>query len=405
MSENNQKISGLKLFLYYLFFHYITFQVISILRATGTYNTAYLANYSNIFISLYIIFIFFISLQKIRLRITEVFLLFYPILHLSFGIIINGLNRNTFSHLYTSVFFAVLLILVRNSKFEFTKKLQLKFANWMFWGLLISIISYKIAPYIGIKVYSIGVVSIFSLFPLIVFFQNKEWFKVSLTIILLILGGKRGVLLSGLLSFIIIGVGQKSIKKTTRFIVIISSLIIFISLFYVSMSPSRITKMPSEVQPMLTRMMHTNPFSDFNRIYADPRVREVEGAIRPLVDEPISIITGRGGGYSYEYTDVDGNFEKTLHNTHFSPVAVLTRYGIVYLAILYIFIIKTLYLNYRIMKANRLSFELIVLLMYAVASFVNSFTAFTLYLDYLFILCLGLLNQNQRTVVVKKTKV
>jgi hypothetical protein len=167
------------------------------------------------------------------------------------------------------------------------------------------------------------------------------------------------------------------------------------------MTPERIYKLPNAVQPMMVRMMYTNPFSDFNRIYSDPRVREIEGAMKPLVNQPLTFITGMGGGYSYEFMDSDGNYEKTLHNTHISPFAIVARYGIVYMFTLYMFIIKTLYANFRKMKRNELSFEMKVLLIYSIASFINSFTAFTIYIDYLFIISLGILSSRKHIAVNK----
>lgn len=383
---------GIRILLSYLFFHYAFFQIVGILRATAIYNTSYLASYSNMMISLYIIVLFLLNLKQIKLKAAELFLLIYPLLHLFYGILINGLNRNTFSHVFTAMIFATLIIYMRNSNFIFKKRYQLKYANWLFWSLLISIVSYRIAPLIGIRVYSVGVVSIFSLFPLIVFFQNKDKKKLLIMIVLLVLGGKRGVLFSGLLAFIFIGLGEKSIKKSTRFIVLLIASGLIFSMFYASMDPEKINRLPHQFQPMLNRMMYVNPFSSYNRIEFDPRVREVKGAMAPLIENPVFILTGKGVGYSYEYLDLDGNFQRELHNTHFSPAAILARFGIIYTLVLYLFIINTIYKNYKKMKRKELTIEFKVLLIYAAASFINSFTAFTIYVDYLFIFSLGMLN-------------
>lgn len=393
-TNENKNSLGIKTVLHYLFFHHVFFQLVGILRATAIYNTSYLANLSNVIISLLVIVLFLLDFKNMKLKLVEVFLLIFPGMHSLYGLLINGLNRNTFSHLFTSTFFAVLLIYARNQRFVFTRKLQLKFANWMFWGLLISIISYKLAPLIGVKVYSVGIISIFMLFPMITFFNYKNKFKFILTIILLVLGGKRGVLLSGLLAFVSVGLGQKSIKNSTRITVLVTASALSFSMFYMSMSPSRIMQLPDGIQPMFVRMMRTNPFSQYSSIDSDPRILEVKGAMAPLIENPLYILIGRGGGYSYEYLDATGNFVKELHNTHFSPVAILSRYGIIYTFILYFFILKTIYINYRKMIKNKLSLEKQVLLIYVIASFINSFTAFTIYLDYLFILSLGLLNSN-----------
>lgn len=383
---------GVRFFLHYLFLHYVFFQLVGILRSAAIYNTSFIANYSNALISLFLIVLFALNLKNIKLNLVEIILLFYPILHLLFGVIVNGISRHTVSDLYTAVFFAILIIFMRNTSFIFSKNLQVKFANWMFWGLLVSILSYKLAPLLGLRIYSVGIISIFSLYPLIVYFYNGNRLKLIITIILILLGGKRGVILSGLLALLFIGVGQKNIKKPIRIFVVLSAVVFIFSLFYMSISPERISKLPSEVQPMFYRMMHTNPFSEYNRIGTDARVLEVKGAMKPIVENPFYFLTGKGSGYAYEYIDANNEFVTLLHNTHFSPVTILSRFGVVYTLALYFFIVKTIFIGLRKMRRNGLGFESKILLLYTIASFINSFTAFTLYIDYLFILSLGLLN-------------
>lgn len=394
VNTKTKKFFGPELFLDWLFFHYVFFQIIGILRATAIYNTSYLANLSNVLLSLFGIILFMINLKRMKFKYSEIFLLLYPITNFIYGLFANGFNRNTLSHIFTSVFFAILLVYMRNINFDFKEKIEIKHANWMFWGLFTSIILYKIAPLVGVRVYSVGVISIYSLFPLIVYFQNRKKTKFLGVITLIILGGKRGVLLSGLLTFLFVGLGHRSIKKSTRIGIILSGFIFLMGIFYITSSPIRVSYLPGQLQPMLYRMMYTNPFSEYNLIQSDVRVLEVKGAMTPIIENPVGFLLGRGVGYSYEYFDAQGNFVENLHNTHFSPVSILSRYGIVYTLVLYCLILKIIYLNFIKMRRKKLSKENQVLLIYAIASFINSFTVFTIYIDYLFIISLALLDND-----------
>lgn len=383
------------IFLYLIVSHFILFQLLSILRGAAILNTAYLALYFSLAISLFMVFVFIVKIKRIKYTLFETVFLLIPLVYFLFGLIINGFNRDLFSDTYNATFFAILLIYTRNLNVNFDFKLQSKFANWMLVALFLSTIFYLIAPMIGIRVYSVGATSIYFVFPLIVFLINKKYTKFLITLVLLILASKRGVLLSVLSVFLILAFGSRNIKPFSRIIIIFGLIITVSGTLYTTSSPYNISKAPEQIQPLFYKTMYINPLSEYNRLDDDARVREVIYSMKPLIEEPGFLLTGKGPGNSYEYFDVNGNLiNESHHNTHFSPVSIFSKYGFIYTFILYCFIGIVLFKNYKLLKRKQLSIEHTILYLYVVAGFINTFTAYTMYLDYLFIVSLGILSSN-----------
>jgi hypothetical protein len=395
MIKSIRQDQGAKIFVHLLFLHFITFQILSILRATAIYNTSFLAIYSSLIVSLVMVYYSLIKIKNIKFNLVEIILLVIPLFYLLFGLLINNSYRDMASDTYNAMFFVILIVYMRSLKINFDKEMQIKFANWMFIGLSISTITYWVAPLVGVTVYSVGATSIFFIFPLIVFFLNKQQIKFLVVLVLLVLASKRGVLLGVFSILLVIGLGNKNIKPILRAIIVVSITMLFASILYITISPDRISQTPEQLQPMLYKTMLVNPLSEYNRLEDDPRVREVIYAMKPLIENPVFLITGMGAGYTYEYFSVDDSLiQEDYHNVHFTPVTIFTRYGFIYTIVLYGYILSVIFINYKKLKRKKLSFENTVLLFYLIGGLVNSFTAYTIYLDYLFVIALGILTAN-----------
>lgn len=391
------------LFLYLIFFHFILFQILSILRAAAIYNTSYLAVYSSLLISLVIVVLFLTKLKKIKFNYFEILLILIPMIHFLFGVIINDSYRDLIADTYNAVFFGLLITYVRSQKARFDKDLQIKFANWMFWGLAISTFTYLISPLVGITVYSVGSTSIFFIFPLIVFFITKQKIKLILTLLLLLLASKRGVLLSVLAVFLVYGLINSNIKAYIRFGIITSVLITASAVIYFTISPDRINLLPQQFQPLMYKTMFINPLSEYNRFESDSRVREIVYIFQPILENPSFILSGMGPGYTYEYYDANGYLlEEERHNAHFTPATIFTRYGLFYTIFLYLYIFIIIIQNLVKLKNGSLSSEKTILLFYSIASLVNTLTSYTIYLDYLLVFSIGVLSINNKDLNNKK---
>ncbi|UCZ52948.1 hypothetical protein LGQ02_19545 [Bacillus shivajii] len=395
MTTSIKQDKGATIFLHLLFLHFIAFQILSILRATAIYNTSFLAVYSSLLISLVMVLFFMTKLNKVRFTVVEIILLFFPLIYFLFGFLINDSYRDLVADTYNALFFVMLIVYMRSQNINFDKELQIKFANWMFIGLVISTISYWVAPFIGFNVFSVGGTSIFFVFPLIVYLFNKQYLKFIIVLILLIIASKRGVLLGVLSVLLIVGFGNANMKPIVRALMVISVTMIFASIIFFTLSPDKFNQFPERIQPLLYKTMFVNPLSEYNRIESDARVREVIYAMKPLIDNPVLLITGMGAGYTYEYFSSDGTLIREAHkNVHFTPIAIFTRYGPIYTLIIYGYILSIIIINYRRLQRKKLSIENTILLFYLIAGLINSFTAYTIYLDYLFIMALGILTAN-----------
>ena len=98
-----------------------------------------------------------------------------------------------------------------------------------------------------------------------------------------------------------------------------------------------------------------------------------------------------GVGYSYDWVENGFVYERNHNNVHFSPVNLLTKYGLVITILLYFIIIRILTKGMISLKKGTLSINEKVMLFYTITSFINSFTAFSLFSDLFFIIFLGIL--------------
>ena len=101
----------------------------------------------------------------------------------------------------------------------------------------------------------------------------------------------------------------------------------------------------------------------------------------------LSFFIGSGNGFVYQLSvDRKKLFEKKRHNVHFSPVTYYTRYGMFFTLFLYL-----LTLGYFI-KISKLYNEetFTILLSYQIFAFALSFISFSLSLDLLFWISIGL---------------
>lgn len=394
MAESRINNKHLKIFLYLVVVDTVIFQILSVLRAATIYNTGYIQNYTQIGISLFIILIFMRNLRKIKMTPVEIVLLLVPIIYFLFGVMINGLNRDLFADTYTSASFIIIYIVFRNSRYILDEQTQLRIANIMFWGLLISTIIYTVFPLIGFRIFSVGRTSIQFILPLLTFLIFKKRGKFSLHLILLVLASKRGVLLAAGATIFIFGLMNKKIKRTVRFGVVSLVLLLAFSITFITLEPTRIYKMPVQTQRMLMKTMYVNPLSEYNQLESDARIREIKYAMKPLIEKPIILLTGNGPGYTYEFYSSSGELDDdSRHNVHFSPVTIYTRYGLFYFIVFYWLISSTLVKSLLKMKRKKVIPEYEMLILYVFASFINSFTAFTLYNEYIFIIFVAILSR------------
>ncbi|MBL7978399.1 MAG: O-antigen ligase family protein [Bacteroidetes Order II. Incertae sedis bacterium] len=115
------------------------------------------------------------------------------------------------------------------------------------------------------------------------------------------------------------------------------------------------------------------------------RITEAESAMNAM--KPIDWIIGGGHGFSYyieDYADSEG-----IHNVHFTPLSLTTRYGVFVTALIYLniisLIIRGIYWTWKVQNFNHFK----VPLLYVTGAFIYSFTAYSIMNDLLFMFMAG----------------
>lgn len=372
--------------------YFVITQVLSVLRATAIYNTSYFNNYFRIAISS-ICILFFISSFSIMASIytiCEVLLLLIPFLDLVIGFVNEQVGRDFFSDFFNALTFVLILMYYRSHPNCVSRSDLHYLARWELIGTIFSLVTYKIFPLIGYPIKSVGMVSNFLLFPLSYFlaYKSKWWIA---TAIVILIGGKRGVMISA--GVIICYYLAFDKRRGGRSVLAIVSITIFLFAgIYFTKSPENIALLPSNMQRVAQRFMRVNPFSEYMDLHSDGRLDEIEGALRKFELNPINILFGKGNGYVYN-TYHDGQLSvENNHNVHFTPVSFLTRYGVIYMIAFYIDYIWILIKSTKIIRRKENHQFIMCITLYLVGTFIDQFTVFLPYSDYQFMICLGLMN-------------
>lgn len=115
------------------------------------------------------------------------------------------------------------------------------------------------------------------------------------------------------------------------------------------------------------------------------RISEVESAIKAMGAHDWLL----GGGHGFSYHIKDYVETESTHNVHFTPLSIVTRYGLLITAFFYIVIIilitKIIYTVYK----NKNPQPIIIPLLYIIGALIYSFFAYSLMNDVIFMFMLG----------------
>lgn len=373
-------------------FYFATTQVLTVFRATAIYNTSYIANFLRLLISGMYILLFIRSFPLVVKRVTllSLTLILAPLIGLIIGYINGQFGRDYFSDFYTAFAFATIVIHYKNNPQSITRNDFEYLARCELIATIFSLLTYKLFPLIGYPIKSVGIVSNYLLFPLAYYlsYKNKLWLVTALTILF---GGKRGVMISAIAVFCYFYFFDKR-RSVRSFIVVILAGVFLSAGIYFTTSPARIAMLPTALQRVAVRFMKVNPFSDQMDLHSDGRLDEIEGALEKFSQNPMNFLVGNGNGFAYDmYHEGELRYENR-HNVHFTPVSLLTRYGVIYTTIFYLDYLWLMFKATKYIRAKREHKFIMCCTLYLVGSFVDQFTVFLPYSDYQFMICFGMLN-------------
>jgi hypothetical protein len=275
------------------------------------------------------------------------FLIGYPVLTLGFFFEVPYNAQYQLTDVLMPGVFFLCIALSKKTNIDFSFILKTK---WVPVYLIVCTVTILLGLGGEIRYHSFGSVQMLFLFAY--YFHKMGKIPIMIVVVDILLSGKRGLLVAALAFF-----------ANARYIQIVLAgflLMIFVS---TELIPSKYLNTISllGVVPLLEVI--------------GPRGREIVEVLSLLNSMPLAFFTGFGSGFYYMIPDSNSVIQ-IAHNVHFSPLGLLSTYGLVYCATVYIFLIKIV----------RNSSHLTVFSMYAGLSIIYSLTAYSLFVDFLFLL-------------------
>lgn len=218
--------------------------------------------------------------------------------------------------------------------------------------------------------------------------KNNALFFASFLII--ILGGKRAMLIGGLL---IITYYKSVIQKKAAIYAIalfVTTIVSFIAFDYFG---EQIEQQESYSKYKVSYdVINSTDFSWSDMEMLDyvggGRVGEVLSSTKALHNS-FDWLFGIGAGFVYELESVAYG-DRTQHsNAHFSPVSIITKYGLVFYIVFMVYVIYPLTISRK--KWKKYSKLHIILLLFCIGALVDTFFAYTFFIETLLPLALGFL--------------
>ncbi len=145
------------------------------------------------------------------------------------------------------------------------------------------------------------------------------------------------------------------------------------------------------------KINQVNPLSknfNFGKDSAGDRVAEVMSVFKTFQEKNYSWIIGAGNGFTYErnyglFTD-----KRILHNVHFTPLALTSRYGVVISGIFFLIVFRYLYWIINIYGTS--SALIRPLLFYQIFGFIASLFSYSIAADFILWVTMGLIFSHQK---------
>ena len=192
---------------------------------------------------------------------------------------------------------------------------------------------------------------------------------------IIVLYGKRSLLISVALVFVF-SFFKNSKKNLYKFLLSITLLLLVFTYF-------------DDISENKGFSRISNTFDQVNKLDLED-VFEVIGGSRYLefktITQELDIIDyviGKGVGYTYSF--IWNNEYKTVSNSHFSPIGLISKYGIIFTVFLYYFLLRLFYRSYPSNKEYKIAVST------ALVVFIESFFAYSLFIIPIFPIVLGYL--------------
>lgn len=231
---------------------------------------------------------------------------------------------------------------------------------------VINVIVSYILKFSGYNFYfSVG--SPFTLLPFVVFLLKEDYAKCSLVFLLILLGGKVGVIFSAV-SVLIYFVFKKDIKSSI-YLCVLSLLFLLFSSYLTNFG--FFTSVSNKLQYYNPEVVFSEDFTLEQFLnFGGGRVSEVYYAIKGFYENlgDFGYIFGSGFGFKYEQSYF--GYETLTKNVHFTPVSILTKSGIIAVFVFYFYLIKYSFKKQTTEELNIMRLFIFSMLIYSLTSYV-----------------------------------
>lgn len=313
--------------------------------------------------SLYLFYAFFVlfmileiikTKKEILVSKIELFLLSFPF----FSILVKYEDISySYQYLLTDFLMPFLficsIILAKNSSALASLKINLTVVRLFFYTCLITVL---VGQFIDLSYQSL--LNIHFIFCFIYFLFRKKYIESFISSLVILFSGKRGLL-----------AGYVAIFSLNKLFLLILIPFFAIGIYFLY-----------ELIP--GKLIRTLTFNDIEELIVilGPRFIEVKEALAEFTSkEPLSWLVGLGSGFYYTIENAIGQTQIT-HNAHFSPVGILTTYGLIYTIIFYYYICSIIFSK---VQKEHLAW---VFKYYAISGLLFSLTSYSLFVDFLFLL-------------------
>lgn len=331
----------------------------------------------------------FKKLKFYKIEILLIFLLF-------FSVIIGFVNTLSFTRRHISdltnpLFFILKIVIFRVYIFEsipFLKKFIPLLAKQLFYVGFASILLFYILSFY--KFMYAGITPIIHPFFIDGMTKGNVLSQVA-SILIILLSGKRALLISSSIIFILYHV---LIRKKGRVILYIFAAFFSLSFLisYLGLSGDGISafeKYKWTYELYMDNKDDLNYDSEILNTLTAGRLAEIQGATKLM--SPCDYIIGKGIGFTYTFFSQSINEDMTEYaNLHFSPLSLITKYGFIFYFVFMFYIFSSL------SKFSTNGYLSILFGLYVIATLIDMLFAFTIFVDPLIPISLGFLTNSKR---------
>ena len=369
---------------------YLAFAVfIMPVRLMGIFNTAYIVLPISLAVSLVISFQYFIINKAKGLSYSDIFIAFYPLFLVPIGLVNEHLPNYIITDTLKPILWVGIIGLFKSVNIDNTSYMKAIYRP----VLILSFCSLTTVIFVNYLILTVGGVrasasDITMLFPFFYFFVNKLYLFTILFLLLLIMGGKVGPLLSVLVVLALFYVVRAK-PKTILIGSVISCLLFFVLLNFDYEQWRKFLPILSKFRLIFEGGFSINELDAIDKYLLGGRLAEIFGSMSVYKDNFFLLFSGPGVGYTYDLYR-DGILEQVnRHGVHFSPISLLTIYGAFYTVVFYGYLSYVFFKSLKIIKKNQSKFQVLAA-MFFIANLINSFTVYAIFSVLMFPLSIGL---------------